>query len=208
MLLLYRICPWVSHKAGKIYIPLCFYFISIVDRCSFASFFIYIPLCFYFIANPDIELLSTYKFTFHYASTLSGCSCFDSRIGSFTFHYASTLSSGSPAGKSCRSSFTFHYASTLSSIIVIQKSDWRAFTFHYASTLSEVPVLRFLPVPLDLHSTMLLLYPRQQSAKTETGTIYIPLCFYFIAVLTPMKDVMPHLHSTMLLLYLSKTSLH
>ena len=41
------------------------------------------------------------------------------------------------------------------------------FTFHYASTISTIPVSAF-PVPLAaLHSTMLLLYPRENDEITN-----------------------------------------
>ena len=52
------------------------------------------------------------------------------------------------------------------------------FTFHYASTLSRF----FL-------------------SSEPTCSIYIPLCFYFIKGQNTTYSVIPHLHSTMLLLY-------
>ena len=74
------------------------------------------------------------------------------------------------------------------------------FTFHYASTLSRVKFFT-LPADIDLHSTMLLLYPispplsvfstdlhstmlllyrDSTKSKWRDYLIYIPLCFYFI----------------------------
>mgnify|MGYP001777477689 CR=1 FL=1 len=94
MLLLYpAIRPNVEGGLSPIYIPLCFYFILLTKLCFSYIFFIYIPLCFYFIGKPrerglrilpiyiplcfyfiayrSKEVVEMYKFTFHYASTLS-----------------------------------------------------------------------------------------------------------------------------------------
>ena len=99
-----------------IYIPLCFYFIQsgshpaflapfhlhstmlllyrIIFLHAFQSSHIYIPLCFYFICTPFTNATACAKFTFHYASTLSGTQFDPNTLYSiFTFHYASTLSS-------------------------------------------------------------------------------------------------------------------
>ena len=59
------------------------------------------------------------------------------------------------------------------------------FTFHYASTLSVESVGRMIP-DADLHSIMLLLY-RWLFSSLHFKIIYIPLCFYFIA-LTSLAD--------------------
>ena len=57
--------------ASLIYIPLCFYFILRLPSNTRGSVFIYIPLCFYFISNTNMGMMQGFKFTFHYASTLS-----------------------------------------------------------------------------------------------------------------------------------------
>ena len=53
----------------------------------------------------------------------------------------------------------------------------------------------------DLHSTMLLLYLQVPSLFIRAYQIYIPLCFYFIIYVQNHPLRIPHLHSTMLLLY-------
>ena len=58
--------------------------------------------------------------------------------------------------------FTFHYASTLSHVRIKGSRSHALFTFHYASTLS---------------------FGRKSHAG-EVRKIYIPLCFYFIALKT------------------------
>ena len=55
------------------------------------------------------------------------------------------------------------------------------FTFHYASTLSEI-VIRTSYSAFYLHSTMLLLYRKLAGRWRLLLCIYIPLCFYFIAL--------------------------
>ena len=52
-----------------------------------------------------------------------------------------------------------------------------------------------------LHSTMLLLYRLWDSLKRPQKTIYIPLCFYFIALRQKNRPYFVNLHSTMPLLY-------
>ena len=54
--------------------------------------------------------------------------------------------------------FTFHYASTLSWVAVDHSDLGTLFTFHYASTLSPLPGHAGENI-INLHSTMLLLYP-------------------------------------------------
>ena len=56
---------------------------------------------------------------------------------------------------------------------------------------------------IDLHSTMLLLYPLISiTGQPFIFFIYIPLCFYFIVSRSaPNVDEKLYLHSTMLLLY-------
>ena len=97
--------------------------------------------------------------------------------------------------------FTFHYASTLSSASISSSPRIALFTFHYASTLSRRNTRTGIPgsiiyIPLcfyfiktdrsyesdilNLHSTMLLLYPTWESTHCHS------VC---------------NLHSTMLLLY-------
>ena len=161
MLLLYRTAQGLlPASAARIYIPLCFYFIGSRSALPpgwsvnlhstmlllypssssslFQRFLIYIPLCFYFINNIYPFHSSLWKFTFHYASTLS-LSPLSNGIGypSFTFHYASTLSVPVKIVFKSSKKFTFHYASTLSCTFTSSPTSKSVFTFHYASTLSR-----------------------------------------------------------------------
>ena len=76
------------------------------------------------------------------------------------------------------------------------------FTFHYASTLSHrsihSPSLRMIYIPLCFYFIALLICNTRCLPQ-----IYIPLCFYFIMMPQEKKITLSqHLHSTMLLLYL------
>ena len=134
--------------------------------CLLRALLIYIPLCFYFIWHDRIIR----RRRSHLQSTM--LLLYQVRTGrkryliSFTFHYASTLSN-SPLGNALNAAnkFTFHYASTLSKYRAHSMSHGWLFTFHYASTLSE--------------------FANQCGKKI---LIYIPLCFYFIAVVPPMSS--------------------
>ena len=181
-----------------IYIPLCFYFIQ-PPAANKAGRSIYIPLCFYFIKNDRLmDLIRT-----HLHSTMlllySSRSLHALPVQRFTFHYASTLWSLHAGKLSARriyiplcfyfmtvlywqphvvSGFTFHYASTLWKWVSSINFNKDEFTFHYASTLFPEILVQLLLVH-----------------------IYIPLCFYFITVHSSAAQHIPHLHSTMLLLY-------
>ena len=146
--------------------------------------------------------LTASQFTFHYASTLS---LFATRFPDMQSHLPSTMLLLYPGcSERCRNSpdvFTFHYASTL--------SGWKAnfsfmimkFTFHYASTLSRTAITAS-DAGLNLHSTMLLLYPAVRVRARIFCFIYIPLCFYFIIRREQQScSKRINLHSTMLLLY-------
>ena len=115
MLLLYLCSLFVRQYVFPIYIPLCFYFISL-RKClrkpllSFTFHYastlskrrhgrkrdcnkIYIPLCFYFIeimnekADRQIQIYIPLCFYFILSRLIQCLKCFE-----FTFHYASTLS--------------------------------------------------------------------------------------------------------------------
>ena len=149
---------------------------------------IYIPLCFYFIlrkAHHNFNLRNLHS------TMLLLYPVWESvgrRKASFTFHYASTLSSIAAIARFLHSSFTFHYASTLSDRRIwkrqkstgiyiplcfyfigktVQKAQrYCIFTFHYASTLS-LDGLRNSLLNVNLHSTMLLLYPAGDCSYTS-----------------------------------------
>ena len=100
---------------------------------------IYIPLCFYFI---------------------DGLVDLGDGITLFTFHYASTLSYGNTGPRRYEELFTFHYASTLSKSSLqvnnLRSQIYIPLCFYFIdggeSTYEEIIT--------NLHSTMLLLYPR------------------------------------------------
>ena len=118
---------------------------------------IYIPLCFYFIIASHNFNSRSILFTFHYASTLSRTkSKLDTTLVLFTFHYASTLSCAIAYNTHILSLFTFHYASTLSvkiSDVVKVCNIYIPLCFYFIVMSSTREV-----TPLNLHSTMLLLY--------------------------------------------------
>ena len=118
---------------------------------------IYIPLCFYFIEWTHLHHIPEQRFTFHYASTLSGGIAFDEgdRV-----HLHSTM------------------------LLLYRIHHWREqkvfwFTFHYASTLSESKMTfdynSEIYIPLCFYFIRVELCPSLASLS-----IYIPLCFYFI----------------------------
>ena len=157
------------------------------------------------------------KFTFHYASTLSMVWKHTySAPAEFTFHYASTLSNDS--------NYSYDVSSNLHStmLLLYRHGDSRLkpvfleFTFHYASTLSQSfpsAVLFFDIIYIPLCFYFIFISPKRRHVVTY---IYIPLCFYFIVDCRCPLPGDPHLHSTMLLLYLlaqiaeseDKTHLH
>ena len=87
----------------------------------------------------DLRAGHVFKFTFHYASTLSNFS-------EISINFSPVI-------------FTFHYASTLSDHVRGWWGLLPAFTFHYASTLSSSACRSLSLIALYLHSIMLLLYP-------------------------------------------------
>ena len=198
----------------------------ITDRVWMILFIhIYIPLCFYFIHCSLWPHTIRVRFTFHYASTLSKVSEMWQRTRyKFTFHYASTLSL---TILKINAGTTTDLHSTM--LLLYRGSDRSgrgspSFTFHYASTLSQYYTIKSGDT-LYLHSTMLLLYLETcREFKFVEELIYIPLCFYFIAMWThrtPLSCLIyiplcfyfidsgvsesivtsQNLHSTMLLLY-------
>ena len=173
MLLLYLGSPGKFPCKIRIYIPLCFYFITIHSLPEF-SFeanlhsimlllylyqyllqalhkLIYIPLCFYFIGT-DILLFNS--------SNVS----------------------------------TFHYASTLSFLDQMHFLDRFISTFHYASTLSD-PILYTIQC-MYLHSIMLLLYPEPPVSPVDVGSLST---FHYASTLSQYmrrSHAPPHTKST------------
>ena len=139
----------------------------------------------------------------------------------FTFHYASTLSGMFPK----QNQPVIIYIPLCFYFICVKREFGiydDEFTFHYASTLSAHPsgcpkidkiyiplCFYFIQAPLssvacqvsNLHSTMLLLYQIPFPTSPAFSLIYIPLCFYFIHDKGFCICTNENLHSTMLLLY-------
>ena len=204
MLLLYRWKRFCGESQSAIYIPLCFYFIK---ECMMAY-------------DGSVQHLhSTMLLLYPYRSA-----CMRRFSMIFTFHYASTLSGNRYENFLLGFLFTFHYASTLSGRTGRNNSNSQIYIplcFYFIQSLSDED--RTL---LNLHSTMLLLYPMPDCLNTIRCPIYIPLCFYFISPsfshFLPLSLIYiplcfyfisaqvgtaqvgtAHLHSTMLLLYLT-----
>ena len=142
----------------------------------------------------------------------------------FTFHYASTLSHGKPEYQSEMQ----YLHSTMLLLYQAVSCKSQSYHFYLHSTMlllyqAEIPL--FYDRGFDLHSTMLLLYHNDTLGMDNVDIIYIPLCFYFIlftSCLTARKAliyiplcfyfiddrfsgetyIFKNLHSTMLLLYL------
>ena len=158
MLLLYQFAYEVRNNMGEIYIPLCFYFIE-TQLIS--------------VGYKLIDLHSTMLLLYQIWAVYSVCWC------KFTFHYASTLSGIGSVRYPFHDLFTFHYASTLSTKWEhTTDGSWNIYIplcFYFIRKLN--PKCGFV---LHLHSTMLLLYRMSGSQKLSGTWIYIPLCFYFI----------------------------
>ena len=67
MLLLYLWRPWATGFVCGIYIPLCFYFITVHQPAKHILKYIYIPLCFYFIVKRCVSLVCSNR---HLHSTM------------------------------------------------------------------------------------------------------------------------------------------
>ena len=206
MLLLYRWSAPLKRSAQLIYIPLCFYFISISGwKNPRRKINLHSTMLLLYQIQTLINAAAK-QFTFHYASTLSKKTqkqvCRKKR---FTFHYASTLSPG--ARRITKEEFDLHSTMLLLYQAVSCKSQSYHFYLHSTMLLlyqAEIPL--FYDRGFDLHSTMLLLYPalkiichtigiylhstmlllyHGRNPPTYQGLrIYIPLCFYFIQTLS------------------------
>ena len=143
---------------------------------------IYIPLCFYFIGGATGTDNNNEKFTFHYASTLSGVSrlCINTPQhlhSTMLLLYLISL---------CRSLnlvvFTFHYASTLSKQQQSQtliENIYIPLCFYFIENLNYQEAKDILIyIPLCFYFIIVV-----QQDRIPVKTIYIPLCFYFIIAL-------------------------
>ena len=169
-------------------------------------------------------IIAPFKFTFHYASTLSHLRWTTTLILHDLHSTMLLLYLKKTANRQRKAKFTFHYASTLSHIFyskphsVLDLHSTMLLLYRFVSELficssfylhSTMLLLYHLCRSCScetfdhLHSTMLLLYPGPSTPKNPSRKfIYIPLCFYFIegASAAEVAEVV-NLHSTMLLLY-------
>ena len=186
-----------------IYIPLCFYFIG----ARGAWMRTLITFTFHYASTLSIEsywsLIILNEFTFHYASTLS--KTFSSQKISnliFTFHYASTLSTiigdRGNLDTNLHSTMLLLYQDQEGQMVLKEANLHSTMLLLYqVIDVSEHQGVINIYIPLcfyfirhagrnrkdertDLHSTMLLLYPRSRLWRMR---------------------IKRHLHSTMLLLY-------
>ena len=149
---------------------------------------IYIPLCFYFITRLERNKHKQNKFTFHYASTLSSgnCSSYWSKQLIYIplcFYFIRRVIYLDVRWPIIYIPLCFYFINKAA----LYKDRSCPFTFHYASTLSMMrPDLVWTDT--HLHSTMLLLYRNRTDRKGSADFIYIPLCFYFISFITSLPS--------------------
>ena len=159
MLLLYPDGKKPYWYSGRIYIPLCFYFIRRHKLISSIAEHIYIPLCFYFIhiccsfSILNLNLHSTMLLLYLRQSIAS-----TRRIKNLHSTMLLLYPMRSRSATSIIHSFTFHYASTLS--LHGSKNPWDGKSIY---------------IPLCFYFIRHHIFGGIRNRK-----IYIPLCFYFI----------------------------
>ena len=214
-----------------IYIPLCFYFITICELWPIYLQKIYIPLCFYFIrCLPQRVIVIPYL---HSTMLLLYPAHILQNDGWKEIDLHSTMLLLYPVEPYSDYLRILNLHSTMLLLYPErQGTDTRAdpeFTFHYASTLSKERRSCHSELLSHLHSTMLLLYRGSCWVQTWSCSeftfhyastlsppavsgpsgfaIYIPLCFYFIPSGCVWSIWIFNLHSTMLLLYLRNVAM-
>ena len=232
MLLLYLHCICMIIDQHIIYIPLCFYFITkllVGNSASLTLFTFHYASTLSNVLCTSIALISA--FTFHYASTLSKTQALEAPASApFTFHYASTLSYLLFCRSHCLGfiyiPLCFYFIDelnrfrTLLNLIYIPLCFYfiyKAFRnggifFYLHSTMLLLyrhdPDGSFLTFG-NLHSTMLLLYLVSWDGTTESNDIFT---FHYASTLSRDRFIwfgsVPHLHSTMLLLYQREIAVH
>ena len=121
-----------------IYIPLCFYFIYACRTSTAYIYSIYIPLCFYFIEELGILTQLGFRFTFHYASTLSAGYIRTNSERRY-LHSIMPLLYQNDAKWFHRENLHLHSIMLLLYLIInVLFAANTSFTFHYASTLSGI----------------------------------------------------------------------
>ncbi len=119
----------------------------------------------------------------------------------FTFHYGSTSIAFCDLFLLLNISFTFHYGST--SIVTPLKilSTVPLFTFHYGSTSIEYDVNCVYEAYTIYIPLWFYFYAYNLCNQYIYNLIYIPLWFYFyFKTQFEIRQLMKHLHSTMVLL--------
>ena len=185
MLLLYRKTSLQLQYLKEIYIPLCFYYIGITASNTHIPFGIYIPLCFYYILPDTMKMPLYTAFTFHYASTISHYKYF---FQQFHIYLHSTMLLLYPRKDFRRrrdTSFTFHYASTIS--MSISSSTSFHFQIYIPLCFYYIGVLKKLGywLMVNLHSTMLLLYPGSSSYLS----LHVQFTFHYASTISEVPTV-------------------
>ena len=215
------------------------------EKYDSANYSIYIPLCFYFIELSEQRGADVIKFTFHYASTLS-IRREKEALGitpiyiPLCFYFIFSQSAGISVSYPIYIPLCFYFITKENHQFRMECYIYIPLCFYFISGVPVIPihlVQIYIPLcfyfivvaicsligTLDLHSTMLLLYPDPaarvptavfiyiplcfyfiKTGRCRTGKrifIYIPLCFYFIIQGNVVHVCENNLHSTMLLLY-------
>ena len=205
-----------------IYIPLCFYLYSErIRQNTWRENNLHSTMLLLILISAKYRGLSSFRFTFHYASTYTQTEMRIIRLSRNLHSTMLLLIRSCRLGCTCRRLFTFHYASTYtrpailyfrfhfylhSTMLLLILFAYLSifslstqFTFHYASTYT---LLFGFPCRgrCDLHSTMLLLIRLIEVLVRSLFRIYIPLCFYLYVFSFRQSLTPSDLHSTMLLL--------
>ena len=159
MLLLYRDFHPCRFSASLIYIPLCFYFIFIPCSNIRLACVIYIPLCFYFIEYLKLLFDMYFSFTFHYASTLSWnvrwwCKHWLIYIP-LCFYFINDLEDRTRDTENIYIPLCFYFIGNRYLAKKKQCHIYIPLCFYFIKRRRSIP----WPHSMNLHSTMLLLYP-------------------------------------------------
>ena len=166
------------------------------------AFLIYIPLCFYFISGCALSSRPYAPFTFHYASTLSKW-LYRNHARLLDLHSTMLLlylrlRAFISSLCSIYIPLCFYFIFCIADMILSHILIYIPLCFYFIYVYSDYAVLLlliYIPLcfyfilsapsrkqsrSLNLHSTMLLLYPYTPGVYANLNWIYIPLCFYFI----------------------------
>ena len=163
MLLLYQNGKLSVLAEMKLYIPLCFYYITSAVIPFSYNLSLHSTMLLLYLEEHTVITITT-SFTFHYASTISKCFkrlyvhiC--NLYIPLCFYYITLWIKLKETKKSLHSTMLLLYLKQ--PCITINRY---IFTFHYASTISAVGT-ESLWREVTLHSTMLLLYRNSSNLK-------------------------------------------